>query len=415
MKTKKNLLVVTLGNGSFALFQALNIFVLARLGGAEVVGIYSFCLAFINPVILLTNVGLRNVVIANGFDKYSFQDYKKARTYLNAVAILIILFYSAFSGEELYLLGVIVFLTIAKVAESKSDLTYGFMQSFGLYSHFAFSLAARGFLGFLALAGGLFFTNNLLCSSFLYALIWGGCYLFIDKYWLRSSVNNVAASCLSRNVTGWSSTKAIVLTSMPLGFVNMLISLSVSIPRLVLEGVVGLEELGVFASFFMLLQFGSLVVSSLGQVAIPQLAKHSRDREWQGFLKVYLQSSFVAFLLGSASLFFVYLFSEGISNFIFGSDYVIYKSLLVAIFLVAPFQYLNNISGYALVAAKKNKLLLAMHCFSVFNISLLSWVLIGRYGLVGAAYGVWINSAVLSAVYLISVSFVCLRLRSVSN
>lgn len=415
MNAKKKLFFSTLGNGSFALFQALNIFILARLGGAEAVGIYSFCLAFINPVILLTNIGLRNVVIANGFERYSFQDYKKTRTYLNAVAILMILFYSAFSGEELYLLGVIVFLAIAKVAESKSDLTYGFMQSFGLYGHFAFSLATRSFLGFLALASGLFFTNNLLFSSFLYALVWGGCYLFIDKYWLRSSVNQIAASCLSQNGTGWSSVKAIILTSMPLGFVNMLISLSVSIPRLVLEDVVGLEELGVFASFFMLLQFGSLVVSSLGQVAVPQLAKHSRDREWQGFLKVYLQSSFFAFLLGSASFFFVSLFSEGISDLLFGSDYVVYKSLLVAIFLVAPFQYLNNISGYALVAAKKNKVLLAMHCFSVFNISLLSWILIGRYGLVGAAYGVLINSAILSAVYLFSVSFVCLRLRSVSS
>ena len=113
MNAKKKLFFSTLGNGSFALFQALNIFILARLGGAEAVGIYSFCLAFINPVILLTNIGLRNVVIANGFERYSFQDYKKTRTYLNAVAILMILFYSAFSGEELYLLGVIVFLAIA--------------------------------------------------------------------------------------------------------------------------------------------------------------------------------------------------------------------------------------------------------------------------------------------------------------
>ncbi len=38
MNLKKNTLHMTIGNGLFALFQILNITVLARLGGAEEVG-----------------------------------------------------------------------------------------------------------------------------------------------------------------------------------------------------------------------------------------------------------------------------------------------------------------------------------------------------------------------------------------
>ena len=80
-----------IGSTIYALSQWLLIVVLAKFGSAEVVGQFSLGLAITAPIILFSNMQLRNIIATDSVNQYSFSEYYGTRIILLLLAFLVII------------------------------------------------------------------------------------------------------------------------------------------------------------------------------------------------------------------------------------------------------------------------------------------------------------------------------------
>src|SRR5262245_13972129 len=116
------------GTGVYALCQWMIAIVLARLGGSEAVGLFAFGSAISMPVVVASQLALRQVLLADTRKRYAFSDYftlRSGATIGALVAIASIAVALGYRGESLV---AIVGIAVGRCCESISDIHYARLQ-----------------------------------------------------------------------------------------------------------------------------------------------------------------------------------------------------------------------------------------------------------------------------------------------
>src|SRR5262249_7871531 len=91
---------------------------------------------------------------------------------------------------------------------------------------------------------------------------------------------------------------ALTVTALPLGFVALGLSLNASIPRIMIDRILGTRELGYLAPLASVVGTGRMVAISLGNTAVPRLAEAHARRDKHAFLRTLKQALLFGFALG---------------------------------------------------------------------------------------------------------------------
>jgi len=384
-----------LGNIVYSGCQWGMLVILAKLGSPVMVGQFALGLAVTAPIIMFANLQLRAVQATDAKHEYLFGDYLGLRLIAIALALVVIMAVSFFSGYREDTMLVILVIGVAKAFESTSDIFFGLLQQHERMDRIAKSMMLKGFLSLLALGIGVYLTRSTLWGVIGLAVIWALILIYYDlksgALILRlSQITNPSANIKIDDSTlspRWDKAKLrkLALLALPLGFVMLLISLNVNIPRYFIEHYLGERQLGIFAAISYLMVAGTTIVSALGQSASPRLAKYYASGNHTAFRDLLVKLVAIAMLLGLAGLLVVIFAGRELLTLLYRPEYAKHVDIFLWAMVAAGISYITSFLGYGMTAARYFKVQMPLFTVVILVLIIACFWLIPAYGLLGAA------------------------------
>ena len=380
------------GNTYYAVCQWGVLVIIARFTSPEDVGVFALALAIVTPVFMLTNLQLRAIQATDARGEHPTSRYVWLRVITSSVATLTVMGISFVAGFSDTARQVVWIMATAKVLESLSDVLYGRFQQLERLDWVSRSLILRGTttlvmtLLVVALTGHLVAVAAAITVSNAIALL-GHDVLTALRY-----------RVLVRAGTGWARTELngmlhLLRSGLPLGFAMMLSSANTSLPRVVIERIVGERELGLFAATAYFVVAGGTIVTALGQAVAPRLSQYyARAEAWKARqLLRRLASSGAA--VGGIGVAVAMTAGPLILTAAYGQDYASEAPLLVWLMIYGAVSYVASAFGFGMTAARRFLPQLPIAGITLLVTLVLSILLVPRMGAPGAAIALTASAA----------------------
>jgi O-antigen/teichoic acid export membrane protein len=391
------------GNILNGLSQWGQLVALSKVGTVEMVGTFALATAIVVPFLMFTSLGLRSLQVTDHKRSHRFVEYLSLRMLTLGVSLISVLAFGLVAWHKAEVILSIVLIACAKAAEYISDMFYGALQQKERMSSIAISMSVRAVLSLAALTFGVYRTHS---------LVWGaGCMFIVSTLVLvgydvpRSfALHGLSVKALLTesklylkrlgDKSGWQTLRKLGIAGLPMGFVLMLVSLNVNIPRYFIQRDLGTYELAIFSAIAMLLAPGSVVTNAAGQAAAPRLAKFFGDGDKRGFIR--LLTALVGGSLGLGALGFcgALLFGKPAMALIYRPEYSAHQEVLMWLMGASGFFYLGSTLGYAVTAVRCFTPQLPLFAGAAAATALGCVALVPSLGLRGAAIAILISALV---------------------
>lgn len=400
---RRNFSWTFIGNLIYSGCQWGMLVVLAKLGNPEMVGTFTLGLAVTAPVMMFSNLQLRDIQTTDAKNHYLFNDYLGLRLITTGLALPIILWITLATGYKGETAIVIILIGFAKGLESISDVFYGLLQKHEKMDRMAISVMMKGPLSLLMLSIGTYISGSIIWGVLGLVIAWA-CILLIwdipSYRWLINkftSEGEIPDSLEGRTAKPrWQlgTIRKLIWLSLPLGLVMMLISLNANIPRYFLEHSLGKKELGVFAALAYLIVAGNMVISALGSAARPRLAKYYAGGNVSAYQKLLFQLVAIACLLGLSGILVAWVAGGQILTIVYQPEYAKYTELLIWLMVTAGIGYVSSFLGEGMTAARYFRTQIPLFIIVTSTSAIASFWFIPKNGLKGAAIALMIAEIV---------------------
>ena len=390
------------GNIVYAACQWGMLIALAKLGSPELVGQFALGLAIVTPIVMFSMLSLRAVQATDARREYAFADYFGLRLICSALAMTTIGGISIFVAGNLESAWVVIFVGLAAMPESISDVFYGLMQQRERMNRIAMSMMLKGPLMLACMIGVMLLTHNLCLAMLGVCLARLAVLVFYDlpagKSLLGASQSVFSGNCRpsegfaprwQRGIIG-----RLAWLALPLGVTVMLSSLVGSIPRYFVELELGTRELGIFAAIAYLMFIGTTVVRALGQSASPRLAQYYAAGKISAYCRLLAKLVAIGAALGLAAVAVAVVAGRELLAFFYSPDYADNYVILAWLMAAAGVEYMASFLGYGMTAARYFRVQIPTHCLSVIISLAACWLLVSHDGLRGAALAVMATGCV---------------------
>lgn len=375
-----------IGSLTYSFSQFIILIILTKVTNPEMVGLYSLGLAVTAPVLMLTNLQLRQIQATDTTDEYKYNDYFGLRIITGFVAFLIIIvliYLSNYSFEK----SIVIFLVgLSKIIDSYSDVVYGQLQQNERMDYIGKSRIIKGIITVVVFGASLLITRNLFLSLIMLNFIWFLIFWFYDQKTVQLYNKNISP------VFNFKKLKRLVILAFPLGLVLMLGSLNNNLPRIVLEKLFDAEALGYFSAIAYILSVGNIFIQSVGQAASPRLAKLFKNRSYKEFSRIIIFLMILGAVIGLLCTLITIFFGEIILEIIYDASYANYNYLFTLIMFSGVFLFPASFLGYGITAMRLFKIQPFIGIFGLIVTLIFSLLLIPSFGLLGAVYTIIIGS-----------------------
>jgi len=386
-RLKRNISWLLLGTSVFAFFQWLYLISIARVLGPEAAGSYALCQSLIYPIFALCNLQIRRLIITDLSERISIPSYVffaiLSSTVAGALAITVFL---ASGDRDLELILLFHVLAAAKGVEALFDVSYGYQQRIERMPPVAVSLLLRNTPAFPVFLILLLAGMKLWHAAIAIPATWILTLLAFDARRVRLNVSQEHF----RPNANWTPIKdsfQIAHTGVPLGLVIFFNQLHVSVPRLALDWKADLTTLGIFAPIASLITVGALLSSAANNAALPRLTRYHRSSNVGGFVLLTQKLVALAAMLGATALTVGTIFAESIIDFLLGTVPVGADSVLAVVMVAGMLWYMSAATGTALTATRAFSLQLGVAVITVITTTVISLLLVPKWGALGAASG----------------------------
>jgi len=329
------------GNAVNGLSQWGVLSLIAKLSNAEVLGQYALAIAVATPVAMLAHLNLRSVIATDVRERNPFADYLAVRRWAGfsgiAVTTLIGLFWSQWNP-----VGIAIVLAGASLgAENFQDLYHGVMQRNERMDLIAKSMILRSILSVSIAAAFLLWSQNAIAAV-------GGLLAGRLLTLLLFDRRTAQAPRDLRQAPG-----AVFRSALPLGLALMLVALTATLPRYVIELRLGDALLGIFVVISSFVTLGSVVMNALGQSAMTRLARAFTSGDHIQFRHLTLQLIGLAVGLGLIGALIAATAGDFFLGLIYRPEFREYKWLLMRMLLAATLGYVAAILGYIVTSMRQ--------------------------------------------------------------
>lgn len=342
-------------------------------------GQYALGISIATPVLMLTQMNLRSVLVTDVQGDGHFRDYRQICLVSLVLTLVAIAGFSNWIGSEVSIFLVAVCLAIEYVCE----IYHGLLQKHERMNRIALSLILRGILSVLLLAIALAVSGDLVVALMAMLAARLGILLLYDaSVAVRDEVNEFAAP------PDWHRQLEIIRIAIPLGIVMCLGSLTLHIPRYAITHYIGETELGAFAAIASLARSGGFVVNALGQAATPKFARLVADADSEAFRRLMWRTIALGACLGLLGCIAVLLVGEQALEIIYRPEYRVYHGLFLALMIACGLGYVTSLLSYTITAARRFRIQLPIYISTALVTAVSAYLLVPRWGLVGAAAGI---------------------------
>ncbi len=389
---RRNFAWTVSGNVVYAACQWGILIVIAKLGTPTMMGQFALGLAISAPVFMMTSLQLRTVLATDARDEYRLGSYLALRVLGTALGLAVIGGFVLVSGFRRETAAIILLVSLAKAADSMSDIIYGFWQKHEHFDKIAIALGGRGLGSVAAMGLVLYLTRSIALSTAAMALFWAIWLATYERSGAKSLLSSISASERLRPEWDRARGRQLVVLALPLGIVMLMLSLNANIPRYFIEHYFGEAMLGYFAAMAYVSVAGNTVMAAMGQSAVPRLARYFHSDDRPAFLRLLKNMILLGTVLGIAGIGVAFFFGPEVLRLLYRADYAQYPAVFTWLMAAAAVAYVSSMLGYGITAARRFRPQVPLVLGAAVVITTACWFLIPRQQLLGSAYAMLIGA-----------------------
>ena len=176
--------------------------------------------------------------------------------------------------------------------------------------------------------------------------------------------------------------------------VQGLVGILAGIGGSLVHGHLGERDLGFFATMAYLMVPGNMVlVAALGQAVTPRLAKYFAAGQTGEFVLLLLRMAGLVALGAALAVLAILIGGKLILTLLYGAEYTQHLDVLFWVTIEAGLGFICSVLAYAMTAARRFRAQAPLSAITVVISIAACAILISRYGLPGAAYGMVIATS----------------------
>jgi O-antigen/teichoic acid export membrane protein len=385
-------------NATYAGGQFATLMLFVKLVQPELVGQYALGLAIVYPVMMFTNMQLRQVITSGARPRIEFGQYLGLRLLTTSLALVILFAITRILGYRRELTVVVLMVGVAYAIETISDVYYARLQLHDRMAEISKSFIARALLSVLALAVATYVTRNLLwgiaCIALARVIVLFGYDICESTHGLGGRSKWFARNRALKPRFDLKVHRELVWLSLPLGIVNLLITLNSSVPSYFVKHALGERDLGIFTAIGFTISVGNMAVVSLGQSAFTRMSRAFANGDLAAFGSLLGKLLAFGATLGVCGMIISRLAGREILTILFRPEYAERADLLPWTMAVGGVLFMAQLLGYGMTAAGYYSAQVILNIFA--NLSLIAgcYWLVARQGLLGVILAMLIAAIV---------------------
>lgn len=365
------------GNFLYAVCQWVTVIIIARLGNLESQGHYSYFLAILAPITMLSRLNLRAVLATDHTDVFGFEDYLSARVVLSLIALVSVPLYVTFVGEDSVAIAIALGVSLMKFVEGIAEITHGQLQRTNQYGVIFSGLAIRSIVMVVTFQMVMLFEGDVgvaaICTAIAWMFVWRGC------EWRRidTRLASIGKSSVER-------VRRLVAKCWALGISMALLSVFSYMPVYFLKVYATISDVGRFSAISYLWMIGVFMATAIIQAISPRMAAvfHQNGlRYCRTFLRINVVLIFAGLLVVAASS----LWGEQLVILLYGEQYAGLGEVFALMAIGIVFSSIIALIGMSLTIARAFNGMLIANIISVITISVLCMMFVPQEGILGAA------------------------------
>lgn len=387
-----------IGNAIYAAGQFAMLVLLTKLVRPELVGQYALGLALVYPVMMLTNMQLRSVMISDHRPQSHFGHYLGLRLVATVVAFVVIFATTQVLRYHRELTEVVLLVAVAYGVETISDMYYARLQLHDRMAEISKSLIARALLSVFGLGIVVYFSRSLLWGVMAIVLARAA---VLFGYDIRERTHRLGekSKWFSTNQTlapRFDSRKQLELLwrSLPLGIVVLLTTLNASIPSFFIKHGLGERELGIFSAISLTISIGNMAVVSLGQAAFTRLSRAYASGRFVAFGSLLGKLLICGAAIGVSGMIISKFAGHEILTILFRPEYAERAELLPWVMAAGAVLFMAQFLGYGMTAAGFYHSQVILNVLGNVSLVAACYWLVARQGLLGAILAMLIAAIV---------------------
>ena len=398
---RRNFVWVFSGSVVLALTQLAMQIALTKLAatqqlGAARVGEWTLATSITGPLFVFFLLKLRAIQASDARNEHGWPAYAAVRL-LGMIAALATTVVVIAVGYRDRTAPIILGVALMKVFEGGSELVYGRLQHGDHVDRIARSQIGRGLSGIVVGIALLVTTDSLGAVALGTAAIYAA-WMMVDLIAARRH-NGITAPSRDRDAI-----VRLLRQAAPLGLAGAIGSLQANVPRYFLEATATRAELGVFGAMQHYLVLGGLIINAIAHAALARMSRHAAAGEWQAFARTLRLLVMLGTGLGVAAIAVAYLLGEPLLRLIYNDAFAAHHEVLVWLAATSALLWMYMFFGTALDAMRRYGIQPYIHGSSTAVIALASWLLVPRWGLMGAAWAMLIGFAVECVMFIVAVA-----------
>jgi O-antigen/teichoic acid export membrane protein len=389
------------GNVLYAATQWGLLTLLTKLFAPELFGRYALALGISTPVLVASALQLRSIYVSEVKRGSSFAVYLVLRLATSALALIALALITLAGWVPVHLVPLTLLLGCNQATVMVKDMYQGVMQKHDRMDLLALSRVLQG-----SASMGVALALALLTRSVTWVvvgmLVARSLCLFLYDIPRARALSGSSRPLVTREdlreALDWSRLWPLARTALPLGGVMLIINLYRHIPRYFLADF-GEAAVGYYAAVASIVSLQELVITALGESAVRQLAlRFAAGR--RSYLALVARLLIIGASMGLIGVAGACLFGQRALTLLFRPEYA--AATQVFIWLLAA-QLVSNVQsfvGYAMTAARWFKAQVWTYGFMLALLLVASWLLIPKWGGLGAAWATLASSGVTLAVSL---------------
>lgn len=360
-RLRVNLLYAVAGTVVFNSGRFVALVLISKFASPEILGKFNWSLSTTAPVVLFFMLCLRSVHISDSTNLYAFGTFRVARyacMILAAVVLLPVPLWKCWNRPDPVFVLIFLGVGAGKVIDALGEIHWGLYQKEERMDLVALVSGIRGLLMMVAFLLGppvvwyLIYERGVLPEDslgygtagavILTAVCWALVVWRMDARYGRRMRHY-------DTVWRWADVRTLIVRALPLGIVILLMTLTVAIPRWVIEATYedeGFYYLGFFAALTYVVVAGNLITTQLGHTASNRLAQSFRD-SLRRFLVLLVKLEALACAVGIGMLLVAYFFGQWLLRVVYRPEYAAYHSEFMIIVVAQCVMLVSSILGFA--------------------------------------------------------------------
>lgn len=371
-------LQLVLGQGIWAVAQAVLLLYLARLSGVELVGVATAGFAVFAPVALILSLNLRTSVAISLLQEVTFGFLFLLRLAMSILAILIAAVVAWIVAPDSTLALAATLLLTTKFVDNLADLIFGFYQRENQMGRTALSLVARAVALFAAIAASVVGQISELVFCALTALLYASSFVLFDL--IKSGLSTGAGSAVGAGAQHSVGNTLVVIRknwiSALFPVVDNLHQNSLRIGTTLFFGIETVGLVGLALAAYAPMQ---LLVTAAGMKVLPHLRRRWLQKDHVGFCRVLWSGMLFGFGIALITVLAAVLTPASLYAWVFNANGEAARRVTVIIGLAHLLLPMSGFISQSLITSDRPQRYLAAPAISVA----LFWATMGTAYLLG--------------------------------